>query len=88
MFSVNDFSTWGDEMIQAIRQEVTVLPGGCIELRSPELREGMHAEVVIFLPEKPASQLQLSGLIGKGKGAYNSPREADRFIRKERDEWE
>ena len=75
-------------MIQAIKKEVTVLPGGRIELQSSELKAGMQAEVIVFLPATPPGRYPLSSLIGKGKGAYDSPEQADEYIRKERDEWE
>ncbi|MBM4031755.1 MAG: hypothetical protein FJ291_08225 [Planctomycetes bacterium] len=35
-------------MITAIRQEVVVLPGGRIEIVSPELTPGAHAEVIVL----------------------------------------
>jgi len=36
-------------MVAAIRQQVTVQPGGVIEVRSPELTLGARAEVIILL---------------------------------------
>lgn len=72
---------------QAIKKEVTILPGGRIELQSPELKPGMHAEVVILLSENNHKLSPLSSIIGKGKGGYATPEEADEFIRKERDTW-
>ncbi len=35
-------------MINAVRQEVVVLPGGRIEIESPELTPGAHAEVIVL----------------------------------------
>ena len=35
-------------MIHAIRQDVVVLPGGRIEIVSPELTPGAHAEVIVL----------------------------------------
>ena len=73
---------------QAIKKAVTILPGGRIELQAPELKAGMLAEVVILLPGNAGKGRSLSSIIGQGKGAYSTPEEADKFIRKERDEWE
>ncbi len=43
-------------MVAAIRQTVTVKPDGTIELRSPELRPGEQAEVIVLLEQAaPAS---------------------------------
>ena len=72
---------------QAIKKEVTILPGGRIELQAPELKPGMHAEVVILLSENTQKLNSLSSIIGKGKGGYATPEEADGYIRRERDAW-
>lgn len=75
-------------MLQAIRQQVIIQPGGRIEIHSPELKPGQQAEVIVMIKGPIDKQLLLSSLIGKGKGAFNSPEEADEFLRKERDAWE
>jgi len=36
-------------MVRAIRQTVTVQSGGTIEVRSPELRAGARAEVIVLI---------------------------------------
>jgi hypothetical protein len=41
-------------MVAAIRQQVTVQADGLIEVRSPELRAGARAEVIVLV-EQPAS---------------------------------
>jgi len=51
-------------MVAAIKQTVTVLPGGRIEVRSPQLRPGTQAEVIVLVddgvsdgaPAKPPMQ--------------------------------
>lgn len=76
-------------MITAIKQEVTVRQNGIVEIRSPELRPGMLAEVVVLLKNVMEMQpRRLSSLIGSGKGAFDRPEDADDFIRRERDRWE
>jgi hypothetical protein len=44
--------------MNAIRQEVTVQQNGIIEVRSPELRTGDEAEVIVLI--KPAPRLEAS----------------------------
>jgi hypothetical protein len=41
-------------MVAAIRQQVTVQPGGVIEIRSPELEPGVRAEVIVLIGARPA----------------------------------
>jgi hypothetical protein len=43
-------------MVAAIRQNVTVQPGGLIEVRSPELMPGARAEVIVLLERSAAEQ--------------------------------
>ena len=75
-------------MVRAIRQFVTVQPGGRIEIRSSDLPAGAQAEVVITVKPEAEPAQPLSSLIGKGRGCYATPDVADRFIRGERDAWE
>ncbi|OQY57950.1 MAG: hypothetical protein B6245_14410 [Desulfobacteraceae bacterium 4572_88] len=78
-------------MVSAIKQELTVQQSGVIEIRSPELRPGMLAEIIILLKDDDARKSQLrrlSSLIGTGKGGFDTPEDADNFIRRERDRWE
>ncbi len=75
-------------MIQAIKKDVTVLQGGRIEFSAPELKAGVRAEVVVFIPEPPAIAPKLTSFIGKGKGAFSKPADVDEFLRNERDQWE
>jgi hypothetical protein len=41
-------------MVAAIRQRVTVQPGGVVEVRSAELRPGTSAEVIVLVESAPA----------------------------------
>jgi len=49
-------------MVAAIRQNVTVQPGGLIEVRSPELMPGARAEVIVLL-ERSASDQAAGGRV-------------------------
>jgi len=46
-------------MVAAIRQTVTVGPGGRVEVQAPELTEGSRAEVIVLVENvtSPAAQL-------------------------------
>jgi hypothetical protein len=73
-------------MRQAIRQRVTIQPGGRVGTIAPELTAGNEAGVII-LEELSLSARCLADLVGSGKGAFSSPEEADSFIRRERGAW-
>ncbi len=45
-------------MSSTIRQTVTVQPGGLVEIRSPELREGDQAEVTVVVARPPNGEAQ------------------------------
>lgn len=72
-------------MLQAIRQRVTIQPGGRIEIVAPEPTAGIEAKVIV-LEERASTTRRLADLVGSGKGPFDSPDEADRFIRRERGE--
>ena len=76
-------------MLNAIREKVTVKAGGKIVIQSPELIEGTTAEVIVMVdpPGNPPSLMSFFG-VGKGKGAFKTAEEVDKFIRAERDAWE
>jgi len=46
-------------MVAAIRQTVTVQPGGVVHFASPELTEGSEAEIIVLLtaPVSPTQRL-------------------------------
>lgn len=61
-------------MPAAIKQIVTVRPGGVVEVRSPELREGDRAEVTVVVVH-PANIQESSNGAGRWRryaGAFNS----------------
>lgn len=77
-------------MRNAIKQRVTVQPGGRIEVFVPELPEGTTADVIVLetaRDEPSVRKTTLSQVIGAGRGAFTSPQEVDQFIRAERDQW-
>ena len=79
-------------MVAAIKQHVTIQPGGVIEIRSPELTPGTSAEVIVLVEEQPAthpaSQRTWASFIGSGRGQFKSVEEIDAYIRELRDEWD
>lgn len=77
-------------MRNAVKQNVRVQRGGRIEVFVPEMQEGTIAEIIVLeavREESAAPKPMLADVIGKGKGAFNSAQEVDRFIRAERDQW-
>ena len=75
-------------MIQAIRERVTIKPGGTIEIRDPDLPVGVTAEVIVMIEQPQVEPPPLTCLIGKGTGCFSSIEEVDAFLRAERDAWE
>jgi hypothetical protein len=49
-------------MVAAIRQTVTVGPGGHVEIRSPELEEGQRADVIVLVGDRSSSASRLAAL--------------------------
>jgi len=73
--------------MQAIRQRVRVKTGGVVEVRSPELQVGAEAEVIVVVENGSLTRRKWKELIGKGKGAFSTAKEADEFLRRERESW-
>ncbi|NEU84472.1 hypothetical protein [Nostoc sp. UIC 10630] len=76
-------------MLNGLRQQAIVKPGGVVEISSPELPAGATVEVIVLL-ESPSkhSEKPLTSFIGSAKGSFATPEEVDKFIRQERDAWE
>lgn len=75
-------------MVRAIKNIVMVKPGGLIEFRSDELRDGAPAEVIVMQEDRTGTEPpSLTSLIGQGKGCFGGAADVDAFIRKERDAW-
>lgn len=75
-------------MIDAIRQQVTVQPGGFIEVQSAELPVGARVEVIVLVESASRRKRSLRNMIGTAKKSFASVKEVDDFIRQERDSWE
>ena len=77
-------------MNQAIKERVTIQPGGLIEIRRPELPVGATAEVIVIVNDaiNDIPAVSLGSLFGKVRGCFKSGEEADAFIRSEREAWE
>jgi hypothetical protein len=73
-------------MTRALRHQVTVQPGGRIEVQSADLKAGQSAEVIVLV-EESANGRPNASFFGSGRGAFASPAEADRFLSEERDGW-
>jgi hypothetical protein len=75
-------------MVLAVKQTVTVQPGGVVEVRSPELTPGSRAEVIVLLDQRPEAECTWSGFIGSVKGLFKSVEEIDSYVRELRNEWD
>ena len=71
-----------------IRQKLVVDRAGILEIQSDELVPGKIANVIVFLEPSDPPVRPLCELIGRGRGLFASPRDADEFIQKERDAWD
>ena len=78
----------GAPVVRAIKEIVTVKPGGLIELRHPDLHAGDSVEVIVMREDGVSTVPPLGSLIGKVKACFANGEEADRFLRAERDAWD
>ena len=78
-------------MASAIYIQTTVLPGGKIEVVSPELAPGQRANVFVVIeddlqmPKRPLAEILKDYPGGR---LFKSAAEVDAYIREERDAWE
>ena len=75
-------------MQQALKQMVTIQPGGIVQIQSSELVPGKKAEVIVIPEDQQAQLVSLTQFIGSASGCYPTPVDADTFLRQERDAWE
>jgi len=75
-------------MIAAHKHRVTVQPGGVIEIRSPDLKVGAEADVIILIDSAVGQHRPLTAFRGAAQGLFASPEDVDAFIRNERDAWD
>jgi len=71
-----------------IRRKLIVDRAGVLEIRADELVPGATADVIVFVDAPQAPARTLVELIGSGKGLLATAREADEYIRKEREAWD
>lgn len=74
-------------MLNAIKRKATVQSGGRIEIFAPELPVGTRAEIIILEEQTTPLKRRLTEMIGQGRGAFETPKDADAFLRNERDQW-
>lgn len=76
-------------MLNGLRQQAIVKPGGVVEICSPELPTGATVEVIVLQESLTKhSEKPLTSFIGSAKGNFPTTEEVDKFIRQERDAWE
>jgi hypothetical protein len=81
----------GNPMQSALRLETTVLPGHRLEVSAPELPEGAKVEVIVVLPAPPTqgpSMLEFLATLPPGPLLFQTPEDANRYVKEERDSWE
>ena len=74
-----------------VRVKTVVLPGGRIEISTPELIPGQQAIVVVTVEDKkPDEQRHVIDILTTlpGHQLFHSAEEVDAYIQKERDSWE
>ncbi len=70
--------------------ETTILPGGRIEISSPELVPGQKAKVLVMIESESRQKRSAIDILSEAPGhrAFKSAEEVDAYIREERDSWE
>ncbi len=70
--------------------ETTILPGGRIEISSPELVPGQKAKVLVMIESESHQKRSAIDILAEAPGhrAFKSAEEVDAYIREERDSWE
>jgi len=79
-------------MVRAIKEQVTVQPGGLVEIRRSDLPAGITVEVIVMIDESTNGGSgdrpgPFSSFFGSVRNCFRSGEEADAFIRAERDAW-
>ena len=79
-------------MQTALQMETTILPGHRLEITATELPEGTTVQVIVLLPETSVrpkqSMLDYLKTLPPGPLLFETPADADRYMREERDSWE
>jgi hypothetical protein len=77
-------------MRQTIEKDIIFKKDNVLEIHSPLIKSGDHGHLTLVVEKisKPKKKISFLKLRGSGKGCYKTSKEADTFIRKERDKWE
>lgn len=81
----------GESMTTELRVKTIVLPGGKIEISTPELIPGKRATVVVIIEDnEPDDQRHVIDILSAlpGHQIFHNVEEVDAYLRKERDSWE
>ena len=75
-----------------IHAETTVLPGNRVEVFAPQLPEGARVEVTVILAQPSAPRFESAydflQSLPPGPRAFDTWKEYEEFLRKEKDSWE
>ena len=76
-------------MQKALHIRTTVLPGGKVEIASPELEEGQTVDVVISPAPTPSARSAWQIIsAGPGQRLFKTAKEVDDYIAEERASWD
>lgn len=78
-------------MATEVRVKTIVLPGGKIEISTPELIPGQRASVVVTIEDsEPTEQRHVIDILAAlpGHRLFHSAEEVDAYLHEERDSWE
>ena len=78
-------------MTTEIRVKTTVLPGGRIEISTPELIPGQHATVVVTIEDNvQVGQHHVIDILAAlpGHQLFQNAEEVDAYLHEERDSWD
>ena len=78
-------------MATEIRVKTTVLPGGRIEISTPELIAGQHATVVVTIEDNgQVGQHHVIDILAalSGHQLFQNAEEVDTYMHEERDSWD
>ena len=78
-------------MNPALHTRTTVMPGGRVEIQTPDLKEGDQVDVFV-IPSKPQTNGSKTVLQYLDEvpppGLFKTSADADRYIQEERDSWQ
>jgi hypothetical protein len=80
-----------EAMATEIRVKTTVLPGGRIEISTPELIPGQHATVVVTIEDNgQVGQHHVIDILAalSGRQLFQNAEEVDTYMHEERNSWD